>query len=228
VGGHLNVIASEQSSPTRGAVAPAWHTVAVLVWLLGFSALGALHVHWFHEGPYTGVIRYLVSIFWEWTTVGFIALSMRRGGVRLRDLIGGRWPGTFSVLRDVGLAVGFLIVSDFTLAILALALHARPSDNVVRLMPKTGLELAVFLPLCLTAGICEELIFRGYLQRQLAGLTASAGMGLVLQGVAFGAAHGYQGLKSMAIIVVFGCFFGILASWRRSIGRRDVFSGRIR
>ncbi len=71
--------------------------------------------------------------------------------------------------------------------------------------------------LALTAGIGEEILFRGYLQRQFAALTRSTATGLVLQGVAFGAAHGYQGKKYMCVIAVYGCLFGLLAYWRRSL-----------
>jgi membrane protease YdiL (CAAX protease family) len=77
--------------------------------------------------------------------------------------------------------------------------------------------MALWVMLALTAGICEEILFRGYLQRQFAALTKSTAAGLVLQGLAFGAAHGYQGVKYMCIIAVYGCLFGLLAIWRHSL-----------
>ena len=69
----------------------------------------------------------------------------------------------------------------------------------------------------LTAGFCEELIFRGYLQRQFAALTNSVWAAIVLQGLSFGAAHGYQGWKLMVVIAVYGSLFGVLVQWRRSL-----------
>ena len=74
-----------------------------------------------------------------------------------------------------------------------------------------------YLLLTLTAGICEELIFRGYLYKHFAAITGSLLAGLVLQGILFGAAHGYQGPKYMLIIAIYGCLFGLLAQWRRSL-----------
>ena len=45
----------------------------------------------------------------------------------------------------------------------------------------------------------------------------SAAAGVIIQGIIFGAAHGYQGPKYMAIIAVYGCLFGVMAYWRRSL-----------
>jgi membrane protease YdiL (CAAX protease family) len=39
----------------------------------------------------------------------------------------------------------------------------------------------------------------------------------VLQGSAFGTAHGYQGWKFMLLIAVYGATFGLLTVWRRSL-----------
>jgi hypothetical protein len=61
------------------------------------------------------------------------------------------------------------------------------------------------------------MIFRGYLQRQFSIFFRSAAAGVVLQGIMFGAAHGYQGPKLMLVIVVFGVMFGMLAHSRRSL-----------
>ena len=79
------------------------------------------------------------------------------------------------------------------------------------------MESALFLLLALTAGICEEMIFRGYLQRQFTAWTGSTAAGIVLQGIVFGAAHAYQGLSMVFIISVYGCMFGLLAWWRKSL-----------
>jgi uncharacterized protein len=77
--------------------------------------------------------------------------------------------------------------------------------------------VTVHLLLVITAGLCEEVIFRGYLQRQFTALTQATIGGIVIQGIVFGASHGYQGWKYMLIITVFGIMFGLLAHWRRSL-----------
>jgi uncharacterized protein len=77
--------------------------------------------------------------------------------------------------------------------------------------------MILWVPLCLTGGFCEEVIFRGYLQRQFSVLTHSLVGGIVLQAIAFGLSHGYQGWRLMAVIGIYGICFGGLAHWRRSL-----------
>ena len=68
-----------------------------------------------------------------------------------------------------------------------------------------------------TAGFCEEVIHRGYLQCQFAALTRSAIGGIVLQGIEFGVGHGYQGWRFIVMIAILGTMLGLLAHWRRSL-----------
>ena len=85
------------------------------------------------------------------------------------------------------------------------------------LVPGTTLELVVWCLLSTTAGICEEIIFRGYLQRQFGAITRSTMAAICLSAVVFGASHGYEGGPRMVLIGVFGLMFGLLAWWRRSL-----------
>jgi membrane protease YdiL (CAAX protease family) len=73
------------------------------------------------------------------------------------------------------------------------------------------------MALSLTAGICEETLFRGYLQRQLMALTKNATLGVLLSAVMFGTAHAYQGFAKAVNIGVLGAMYGIFAHWRRSV-----------
>jgi membrane protease YdiL (CAAX protease family) len=69
----------------------------------------------------------------------------------------------------------------------------------------------------ISAGICEEIVFRGYFQRQFAAYTNSMTGAVVLQGLVFGLGHSYQGMKQVVIISVLGMLYGLLAAWRRSL-----------
>ena len=203
------------------AVAPAWHTAGVLLLLLGLVALG-LHSQGAAAGKHLfRVLGYSITIAAEWLIVGFIALGSRWGGASIRTLAGGIAPDWRSILRDLGLAAAYLIVANIILGVLS-ALLARilgPSQggSLKNLLPQGALENGIFLLLALTAGICEETIFRGYLQRQFMAWTRSAAAAIVLQGVVFGAAHAYQGLNQVILIAVYGCMFGLLALWRKCL-----------
>jgi membrane protease YdiL (CAAX protease family) len=156
----------------------------------------------------------------EWLLVLFIWFGIRPGGLTLRTLIAGRWPTWRAGFRDMGVAVLFLVVSYSVIGILVYVSRVpqSPGQNpLLPLLPHGRIELAVFCLVALSAGFCEELIFRGYLLRQLSAVTRSRTAGLLLQSIAFGLGHGYQGLARMAIIAVEGCMFGLLARWRQSL-----------
>lgn len=210
--------ATSQALSPREPVVPAWHTVVVLLILLGFSYLGS------RQGNIPGIKAhgrsggYLLAIVMEWSITAFIWYEVRRRGGRMRDLVGGRWARFMDFLRDLGIAIGFLVICavGVTNGVTHLLKASTPS-SVRNLLPQGPKEIALYLLLALTAGFCEEVIFRGYLQRQFAALTHAITGGIVLQGIAFGAVHGYQGWKLMTAITVFGITFGLLATWRHSL-----------
>lgn len=205
-------------APSTKEVAPRWHTAVVLLIILSVSGVGAYRHSLSPVGFSLGKsVGYLSVIVMQWLTLGFIWYGIRQRGLSLRDVIGGSWPRWTSVLRDIALAIGFIIVSAIVLATVSHLLQAGNRDVVSRLLPHTRVEVALYLLLCATAGFCEESIFRGYLQKQFSAWTHSASAGLILQAVVFGAAHGYQGPRLMVVITVFGCLFGLLAQWRQSL-----------
>ena len=78
-------------------------------------------------------------------------------------------------------------------------------------------ESILWLALSISAGICEEAVYRGYLQRQLMAITTSVPAGIALSAVAFGLAHSYQGWRGAVRVGVGGALLGILAYWRKSM-----------
>ena len=199
-------------------IAPLWHTLVVLLILLALSLMSARSQSVSGIGQSRSrIANYLTVAAVEWCMVAFIWLGIRLRGVRMRDLVGGAWPDWRAILRDLGITILFLIAANLVLGLLAFLLRASPNQAIRKIFPQGATEIVFYLMLALTAGICEEIIFRGYLQKQFSGITGSAALGLVIQAIVFGAAHGYQGPKLMIIIAVYGCLFGLLALWRRSL-----------
>ena len=60
-------------------------------------------------------------------------------------------------------------------------------------------------------------MYRGYLQTQLTALTGRLSLGILLQSVLFGIAHLEQGGVAGARFAFYGCVFGGLARWRRTL-----------
>ena len=77
--------------------------------------------------------------------------------------------------------------------------------------------MMLWIALSVSAGICEETLYRGYLQKQFAALTNSVIAGIVLSGAAFGLSHAYQGPRLALVIAVDGMMLGALAQWRRTV-----------
>jgi len=48
-------------------------------------------------------------------------------------------------------------------------------------------------------------------------MTGNSTAAVILQGVLFGISHGYQGLRAIIMITLFGFLYGILAFWRKSL-----------
>jgi hypothetical protein len=85
-----------------------------------------------------------------------------------------------------------------------------------------------------SAGICEEIVYRGYLQRQFLALSRNFVIAILAQALIFGIGHAYQGAKQVVVITVLGLLFALLASWRKSLrpgiishAWADIFSGWI-
>jgi uncharacterized protein len=178
---------------------------------------------------------YVITVVFELILLAYVwLLGLRPAGKRLRDIIGGKWKDWGDFWLDVGIAgvfwmavVGMLIAMRFLLGRNNAALEATKA-----LLPRTYAEMIVWVVLSVTAGFCEELIFRGYLQRQFFAFTGKIELAVVFQAIVFGAAHLYQGWKGAATIAVYGALFGILAAWRRSLrpgmiqhAAQDTFSG---
>ena len=126
---------------------------------------------------------------WEWILAGFVWLGVRKR-VKLRDLIGGRWASARRLLLDVVIAGRFWMVAMLVLGTGAKLMHLDQAGKYRDHAPATRLpgsahtasNSLVWFCLSATAGFCEEIIFRGYLQLQFAAITSSMLAGSVALG----------------------------------------------
>jgi hypothetical protein len=210
-----------------GLIAPLWHTAIVVGLILinsfaGSSKLGAVH------GSPARILLYGGTFVTQLVLILLVWFGIRLRGVRMRDLIGGRWDTVEKFLLDVAIAAGFWLVSVVLLLGLRIALGTldlhnleKTKNDTLRMLgpiaPHTYLEAGLFVLLSICAGLFEEIIFRGYLQRQFKALSNNAAMGIAISAIIFGLAHGYQGTRMMIVLAVFGSFFGILAHLIKSL-----------
>jgi uncharacterized protein len=229
----MNAVAIPQPAPAQPKlIAPVWHTLLFLLTLAGLAVWSA-HRHGLPQfAGSTRAASYLITIVCEWLLAGIAVWGARMGGVSVRTLIGGRWSKPTLFLRDLGLALLFLISSNIILVLLSAVLRPGPNANISRMFPHGTAEILLWIFLSLSAGICEELTTRGYLQKQLSGILKNGTAGLFAQGIIFGLAHAYQGPKRMLTIAVLGCMLGWLAQRQQSLRPgmishflQDVFGG---
>lgn len=79
-------------------------------------------------------------------------------------------------------------------------------------LPVSFREFKQFIPLALTAGICEEFIFRGYFITYFYNLVGKdfAYLAIVIPTLIFAMVHQYQGKKAMIKIFFMAIFFGLI------------------
>jgi membrane protease YdiL (CAAX protease family) len=212
------VIAPSGSEFYRRVAAPL-HTVLVLAAAGAWAIRGILHADQMRAAVNANRIgMYGRTMVFEWLLFGFVLLGVKLNGTPFRSVLGERWSSVVQVLRDIGIAFVFLVGSIFVTSLLGGHAHGGGPDPTVQfLLPHGRAEIAVWMALSLTAGICEETLFRGYLQRQFTALSKNAAIGILLSAAMFGLAHGYQGLAKAVSIGVLGAMYGTLAYWRRSI-----------
>ena len=240
------------------SVAPAWHTVLLVAFILVVSIAGAYR----HGVPSAGRVHrvqtYAVTGVLELALVGWVAFGLRLRKIPLRSLFGNMAGDFRSIVLDAGIAFVFWIGSMMALGTVALfwlgvemaithrslPVHAGkpfapgPTEEhsvraVLQLAPSNGTEIACWILVCLLVGVAEELVFRGYLQKQFTAWTrGTAAMGVALSAITFGAGHGWEGIRSMFLLALFGAFFSLLALLRKSLRAgmfahawHDVFAG---
>jgi membrane protease YdiL (CAAX protease family) len=232
---HLNEttatgIPSERTAPAK---------IASWGWLAGFFLIGAgVVVMGFlaqHAGSgnsgaaptgqlasHTEAIPiYLGAIFMDWALLYYCWAGVHRFGGNLRTLSGERWASWKDVGVDAAIAVPFWVLWEGAAygvsRLLTATAGPNPAKTVDSLLPQSLLEIAIWIATSITAGVCEEMAFRGFLQRQLHALSGNIAVAVVGQGLVFGLFHSYQGWRNVAVISVLGILYGALAAWRRNL-----------
>jgi uncharacterized protein len=216
----------------REPIAPVWHTIVFVLLILGLSATSYFMTRRLVSGAAASqsarLTTYLFTLVEEWVLFLYVYLGMRTRGVTVQRAIHARWARGRDVWRDIGIAllvlVGFFAIEGVS-SVIFRGVNAGASKVLAQLTPHTALELPVWIAVAISAGFCEEFLFRGYLQEQMRRLTGSTGLAVTIQAVFFGAGHGYQGWALMLTIFFIGLLFGVVAAWRKSLAPTMITHG---
>jgi membrane protease YdiL (CAAX protease family) len=206
-------------------LAPRWHTALLVGLMLAVAISGTLLQQF--AAPHAGAVskpvpnariasQYLPLLCVNWGLLLYVSRLFRVRNA-LPDLLGERWHSARRASSDLALAVAACALIQVLEALLAQHGGAGRNAAVSALLPSTGAERLSWVLVAVSVGFCEEVVFRGYLQTQLAAFTGSASVGIAMQAALFGIAHAEQGLAAALRIAGYGLLFGLLAHFRRSL-----------
>ena len=240
---HVDEIADQNASPVTGKpkqIASWGHLLGFLLIMAGTAAFGYRAQHAEAGAASAGQLAshgkaiyvYLVAGLMDWALLYYCWAGVHRHGGSLETLSGGRWTSLRALAIDVAIALPFWALWEAAGYGVNRALGPSSAKSVADLLPRSLLEILLWIAVSITAGFCEEITFRGYLQRQLHALGGSVAVAVLAQALVFGLAHAYQGWKAVIVISVLGLLFGALAAWRRNLRANiiahawaDIWSG---
>jgi membrane protease YdiL (CAAX protease family) len=167
------------------------------------------------------VLLYLSTIAFQWAAVAVILwrclahhLSSAVLGVALPHPV-----------RSLAAAAGLSIILVFNqvYAIRRVATLPYESRGIVpklaeKLLPRTSSQAWAGLLLVLTVALCEEFIYRGFVEAVFAGVfSGSALAGAIISAAFFSSAHMYQGRRGLITTFAVGIIFSAARIWTGSL-----------
>ncbi len=88
--------------------------------------------------------------------------------------------------------------------------EARGSLQAIaeRILPQSTVELLPYLALAMTAGLCEEFLYRGFAMAVLVHVGLQGWAVVLLSSILFGLAHSYQGRGGIVMTLLIGLLLG--------------------
>lgn len=157
------------------------------------------------------VKMYLATIFFQWLLLALVAWRASARGLSPREL-GLVHGASFSLIMVTFLGAAVIGAAHWA-NVQRMARSDHPNVERLRalgsrLFPRTNAEMALFVVLSITAGICEEFLFRGFVMGALFRLGLDTWLVLVLSSAMFGLAHLYQGKGGSVGTGLLGALFG--------------------
>lgn len=204
-------------------LAPPWHTGALMVVMVAVAVTGTLLSS---RGVSTArspvdissrfVAVYLPMLLVQWSLLVYVC-RVGRSRNALPLLLGKRRTSARRAFSDIALALlGWGLIEGAEL-LFARLFGIDRNSGVLRLLPTGDYERLAWILVSVSVGFCEEVVYRGYLQTQLKAFTRSPVLGVTLQALLFGMAHGEQGLAAATRLALYGFALGGLAAWRGSL-----------
>jgi uncharacterized protein len=199
-----------------------WDFALILIFLgVAVPLLGHRRIRQLLDSPETSKMDrlsiYASTIAFQWLATVIILWRTRAHGITLAQLGVAIPRPALAITTAIVLAALISANQIYSLR----RLVAKPSEAkdvlpqlALKLFPQDDVERLIFFALVVTVAICEEFIYRGFVQRVFQDWSG----GHVVAGIAgsavfFALAHLYQGLRGLSTIVVVGVVFSMVRSW---------------
>ena len=154
---------------------------------------------------------YFTAMATQWIVTGAIAWRALSRGFSL-DALGIRAQSLPEVFL-IGIAGAALIGVAHWFNLRRVGRTTNPAADRIKelaakIFPRSGGETLIFCGLAVTAGFCEEFIYRGFVFAAFHQAHFPAWVVLALSSVLFGLAHAYQGRAGMLGTLILGTVFG--------------------
>ncbi|MDH3350318.1 MAG: CPBP family intramembrane metalloprotease [Gammaproteobacteria bacterium] len=163
--------------------------------------------------PSNRIRLYRQDLILEWVALGVLAIAWYLLG-RPVAALGFVAPGGTGFWIGAGVLVlvtAYLITQWRSTASMSdeqKAKHKESFGNLVHFMPQTDRDYRHFVGLSITAGIVEEILYRGFVFWYLL-MLMPVWAAIIVSAVVFGLAHSYQGAAGVARVTLVGIAFGI-------------------
>lgn len=203
-----------------------WDFAIILLFLgLAVPWLGYRRVRRLMQAPSITTIErlglYVSTLILQWVITGLVLWRTRAHAIRPAQL-GLSVPRPF-LTATVSAVVSLLLLVNQLFAIRRLASRPQEIKGMIpqlarKIFPQNRIEQFVFVALVVTVAVCEETIYRGFVQSVFQDLlTGSVIGGVVLSAVFFSMAHVYQGRRGLISTFAIGLVFASVRAWTGSL-----------
>jgi membrane protease YdiL (CAAX protease family) len=187
------------------------HTVALFGLFILTTTLTERRAATRELGNTAHIPTYLASIAMEWVLLGLVIAGIHQRRAFLVRAFRNR-ARTFAESLGIGAAVymaGFVAIAVVSSVLYFTPLfHKRNEAAITAIAPHTPLEFLLWFVVSLSAGVCEELVFRGYLLQQLTAWTRRPVASILLGALLFGSVHLYEGLGAILPLAALALVYG--------------------
>jgi membrane protease YdiL (CAAX protease family) len=163
---------------------------------------------------------YAVTIAFQWVLAGVVAWRAIIRGLTPQDMGLGHQPWLGVVLAG---AVGATLIGGLQwLNLRRIGKLEGDAPDLLRklayrLLPVSLVEYLPYSALAITAGVCEEFVYRGFGIAALSRAGVPVWLAVIMSSILFGLAHAYQGRSGILSTGIFGVLLAIGRLWLGSL-----------